>query len=146
MARRVAAKVNVPVEIKVLPWWKRAVRTLLQPQLSTIAEASHSTDPENVEDRGRSASGRLRPDMIRRVDGAPKLVDPSGHISKGHSPRPPAQDLSEETKVSPREGEQWTPEKIKETAQAVSEETEVELKRELDSSEQESDSSFGHAK
>ena len=146
MSRRVAAKVHAPVEVKVLPWWKRAARVFLSPQLSTIAEATHSTDPDSLEDRGRSANGRLRPEMIRRMDDAPKLVDPSGHISKGHSPRMQAQDLSDESSSPTREGESWTPEKIQETAQAVTEETAAELRRDFDSSEQESEGSLSHSK
>lgn len=38
-----------------------------------------------VKARGRI---HLRPDMIRRVEGAPKLVDPSGWISEGVSDQP----------------------------------------------------------
>jgi len=44
---------------------------------------------ENSEESDSNASGnapKLTPGMIRRVDGAPKLVNPSGWISEGREP------------------------------------------------------------
>lgn len=92
IARRVAEKVNAPVEIHLVPWWKRAARILTGPKLTTIPEATNSTestarDREKDKDRRSAANNRLRPDMIRRMDDAPKLVNPSGYISEGHTPQ-----------------------------------------------------------
>lgn len=39
--------------------------------------------PSNAE--GQRTPQRLRPDMIRRVDDAPKLLNPSGSISEGNA-------------------------------------------------------------
>jgi hypothetical protein len=36
-------------------------------------------------DAQRTHSGKLHPDMIRRLDGAPKLVNPSGSIIEGRA-------------------------------------------------------------
>ena len=43
-------------------------------------------DPSEIKSGdGQTDSRRLRPDMIRRVDGAPKLVNPSGSLIEGHA-------------------------------------------------------------
>ena len=44
-------------------------------------------DPLETEngDSQRTHSGKLHPDMIRRLDGAPKLVNPSGSIIEGRT-------------------------------------------------------------
>ncbi|PPQ87456.1 hypothetical protein CVT25_008192 [Psilocybe cyanescens] len=47
-------------------------------------------DEEQVEEEARKGDGaairKLRPDMIRRMDDAPKLVNPSGWVSEGRAP------------------------------------------------------------
>jgi hypothetical protein len=48
------------------------------------SRSSSSPIPINAEIR-RRATRRLRPDMIRRVDDVPKLVNPSGSISEGQA-------------------------------------------------------------
>jgi hypothetical protein len=45
----------------------------------------HGSSPSSANMEGQRTPRRLRPDMIRRVDGAPKLVDPSGWISEGQA-------------------------------------------------------------
>ena len=96
LARRVANKVNAPVEIHLVPWWKRAAHVFTPSKLSTIPEVSDSSEStarertqekDNDKDRGRGIASRLRPDMIRRMNDAPKLVNPSGYISEGHTPQ-----------------------------------------------------------
>lgn len=58
--------------------------------LSTVPEDSASGDARTAP---KDSAKRLRPDMIRRVDGQPKPVNPSGWITEseeqgqGHSPR-----------------------------------------------------------
>ena len=41
--------------------------------------------PSNGHDMERRTPRKLHPDMIRRVDDAPKLVNPSGSISEGQA-------------------------------------------------------------
>ena len=58
---------------------------------SRLASSLHTgTDrvPLNTSDTksGDTHSRKLHPDMIRRVDGAPKLVNPSGSIIEGAGP------------------------------------------------------------
>ena len=46
----------------------------------------HESSPSSASYmEGQRSPRRLRPDMIRRVDGAPKLVNPSGWISEGQA-------------------------------------------------------------
>ena len=70
--------------------------TLTSPSLHTGAERF----PLNTSDTksGDTHSRKLHPDMIRRVDGAPKPVNPSGSIIEGAGPasvlsRDPRDDL-----------------------------------------------------
>ncbi|KAI0090704.1 cation transport protein-domain-containing protein [Irpex rosettiformis] len=84
IARRVEQKVHAPVEVIVLPWWKRAARVLTTRKLSTIEEVPSNAENTQAEhpSRGRSTAPRVRLDMIRRMDDAPKLINPSGKISE----------------------------------------------------------------
>ncbi|EKM53378.1 uncharacterized protein PHACADRAFT_211077 [Phanerochaete carnosa HHB-10118-sp] len=100
LARRVANKVDAPVEIHLVPWWKRATRVLTGRNLSTIPEATSSTGSTTREreldkdkERNHAAVNRLRPEMIRRMNDAPKLINPSGYISEGHTPEIPSAGL-----------------------------------------------------
>lgn len=47
-------------------------------------------DEDQVEEEAKKGDGtairKLRPDMIRRMDDAPKLVNPSGWVSEGRAP------------------------------------------------------------
>jgi hypothetical protein len=91
IARRVANKINEPVEVHLVPWWRRATQMLINPRLSTIPEATHSSENSATRERERDReksriSSRVRPEMIRRMDDAPKLINPSGYISEGHTP------------------------------------------------------------
>jgi hypothetical protein len=46
----------------------------------------HGSSPSSASNmEGQRTPRRLRPDMIRRVNDAPKLVDPSGWISEGQA-------------------------------------------------------------
>ena len=82
MARRAQEKAGVDVQVKIEPWWKRLWMLFKAPwstRLQSLGDAAMQ-DIKPVKSRGRST---LRTDMIRRVEGAPKLVDPSGWISEG---------------------------------------------------------------
>jgi hypothetical protein len=48
-----------------------------EPGLSTVSEASENTDKQPAD------TPRLRPEMIRRTNHTPQLVDPSGLITEG---------------------------------------------------------------
>lgn len=47
-----------------------------------------SSTPESEIPRRGESHNKLSANMIRRMDNAPQLVDPSGYISEGRSPRP----------------------------------------------------------
>jgi len=53
----------------------------------SASQGSRSNSPSNVSNAElrRRIPRRLRPDMIRRVDDVPKLVNPSGSISEGQA-------------------------------------------------------------
>ena len=85
IARRVERKLHTPVEIDVLPWWKKAFLLFKnRKKLDVAEEPTHSAGDSQTEHphRGRSLGSRVRPDMIRRMDDAPKLINPSGNISE----------------------------------------------------------------
>lgn len=130
ISRRVQEKMHAPVDVIIEPWWKRLARSLIKPQLSTIVEATHSSD--STEDRGRMLAGRLRPDMIRRMSDAPKLINPSGYISEGHTPDPSAQGRSLSADPQSRDPAVLTREDIESTVHSVSVETELELARDIE--------------
>jgi hypothetical protein len=55
-------------------------------QLAFLGSRHGSTSPSSASNmEGPRTPRRLRPDMIRRVDDAPKLVNPSGWISEGQA-------------------------------------------------------------
>jgi hypothetical protein len=63
-------------------WWRSPVSTLLRRTATLHDESDNETDSirsskENQKNR------RVRPDMIRRIDDRPMLVNPSGRISEG---------------------------------------------------------------
>ncbi|XP_006461265.1 hypothetical protein AGABI2DRAFT_70136 [Agaricus bisporus var. bisporus H97] len=61
--------------------WSRRMFSVFRPKLSVVLE-------ENVERKtDRDVEGRLRTDMIRRIDDAPKPVNPSGRVVEKVSPR-----------------------------------------------------------
>ncbi|KAI0776245.1 cation transport protein-domain-containing protein [Trametes elegans] len=103
LARRAARQMHGPVDVKIEPWWKK-LWTMLKWRRGTRL---HSFSDISVEEIGPvKARGRLhlRPDMIRRVEGAPKLVDPSGWISEAISDQPPQNDSSPERKGDGEKG------------------------------------------
>jgi len=63
------------------PWSSRFLAFFARRKLSVI-------DEERILRDGMKPSipPKLRPDMIRRMDDAPKLVNPSGLLSEGHAP------------------------------------------------------------
>lgn len=96
IASRVANRVHEPVEVSLVPWWRRAAHVLFRTKRAAVLEpagggtTSDTSVHEREKDRGRPLSNKLRPDMIRRMNDAPKLVNPSGFISEGHSPHLPS--------------------------------------------------------
>ena len=150
MSRRGSQKGHAPVDVRIEPWGKRWAEFVVKPKLGTVVEATHSSD--SGEERGRSLAGRLRPDMIRRMDDAPKLINPSGFISEGHTPDPSAQGRSlsvdpppSRSRTRSREPSPLAREEIENAARRVSLETDLELTRAL-SSEHESDDTIGREK
>ncbi|ETW74843.1 potassium transporter [Heterobasidion irregulare TC 32-1] len=64
--------------------WRSRISTLLR-RGSRLSDVEEKTDEEDTRKGGGNESRKLRPDMIRRMDDAPKLVNPSGWISEGRS-------------------------------------------------------------
>lgn len=73
--------------------WRSRISTLLR-RGSGLSDVEEKTDEEDTVTPTKNGSARerkgggnesrkLRPDMIRRMDDAPKLVNPSGWISEG---------------------------------------------------------------
>ncbi|EPQ55187.1 hypothetical protein GLOTRDRAFT_111153 [Gloeophyllum trabeum ATCC 11539] len=93
-------KVKIDVEATIIPWHSKMVNMLRRrKRLTSVKEESEESTPK---ERKPSSVKKLRTDMIRRMDDAPKLVDPSGWISEGrtestlHTPaRGPAVDTRE---------------------------------------------------
>lgn len=76
------------------PWYHRLLATI-------TGHRARVVDEESLPRAGQSSPGggvlrKLRPDMIRRMDDAPKLINPSGWVSVGHAPSTP------KTPISPR--------------------------------------------
>lgn len=74
--------------------WSRRFASLFRKstRLSTVEELTIKDSPKDIDDEkskdqlhsgGGGVIRKLRPDMIRRMDDAPKLVDPNGWISQG---------------------------------------------------------------
>ncbi|KAJ7072702.1 cation transport protein-domain-containing protein [Mycena amicta] len=83
---------------KIVPPWPRRMLSR-KSGLSTVDEISreNSRSPTSDDDEPRKKKGfmrKLRPDMIRRMDKPPQLVNPSGWISEGpHTPTPPSPEI-----------------------------------------------------
>jgi len=64
--------------------WSHWVTTMFHPGHFVTEESQDGSDSDRYPKR--SIIKKLRPDMIRRMDDAPKLVDPSGWITAGDAP------------------------------------------------------------
>jgi hypothetical protein len=82
-AARVTRPAHPPEDQESLTPWASRLGTMFRrgSQLSTVQERTEDTPPK---ERKAIEPRRLRPDMIRRMDDAPKLVNPSGWISEGN--------------------------------------------------------------
>ena len=147
IARRVANRMNEPIEVHLVPWWKRAARMLISPKLTTIPEATNSTEStarehEKDRDRKHTVANKLRPDMIRRMNDAPKLVDPSGYISEGQTPHV-SRNVSPNTPTQVSAARQ----EFDQALHSVTEEAEHNVHRpQMEDSESESEDSVGREK
>ena len=65
-------------------WWKSPISTLLHRSATLHDESDHETDSTRSSKKNHK-NRRVRPDMIRRIDDKPKLVNPSGWISEGRT-------------------------------------------------------------
>ena len=118
LARRAARETRAPVDVKIEPWWKRAWKLLRLPWKTRLRSLSDVT----VQEVGHRGRYQLRTDMIRRVEGAPKLVDPSGWISEGVSDQQDGTNVAPNGNTKETEGES--------SSRSNTESTEVERKRE----------------
>ncbi|EED83408.1 predicted protein, partial [Postia placenta Mad-698-R] len=84
IAREMSEKTQSSVKVRMLPWWRRAIRRFLPRSRDVSRTSSENGERSSYEHRG-SSFARVRPEMIRRMDDAPRLVNPSGWISEGRS-------------------------------------------------------------
>ncbi|KAJ7772100.1 cation transport protein-domain-containing protein [Mycena maculata] len=97
---------------KTPPPWPRRINTLLsRSMLSAVQETSREgsrsrerTLDQDEKPKKKGFMRKLRPDMIRRMDHPPQLVNPSGWISEGAKSRSPEPQDAEEPER--REGAQ----------------------------------------
>ncbi|GBE80755.1 Low-affinity potassium transport protein [Sparassis crispa] len=80
LARGIAAEVHAPVQVTLVPWWRRALN-MLHPG----GRRSYGPDFKGSDSLDRCSSPHVRPDMIRRMDDAPRLINPTGSISEGRT-------------------------------------------------------------
>ncbi len=85
LKRRAEEQIGEAMEVTAKPCWKRTMNLFRLPWKTRLRSYSDAVAQESGKSRGRY---QLRPEMIRRVEGAPKLVDPSGWISEGVSEQP----------------------------------------------------------
>lgn len=97
LARRARAT-QAQADVRPEPWWKRSWTLLTSPWATRMRSLGEDEVLEAKGARGRGRS-QLRTDMIRRVEAAPQLVDPSGWISEG-VPEPKGSDGSSPTAVA----------------------------------------------
>ncbi|KAJ3875588.1 cation transport protein-domain-containing protein [Lentinula edodes] len=86
----VAASKEVPApsvseERSAVVRWCRLLVSLLNSSKKERLPMTRQDSSESFGEKGRKTSKKLRTDMIRRMDDAPKLVNPSGWISEGDS-------------------------------------------------------------
>ena len=77
LTRRVRNRTGARVNVVILPWYHRL-------WLAFTQSFKHK-EPQTKFREETTPVPRVRPEMIRRMDDAPKLVNPSGWISEGHS-------------------------------------------------------------
>ncbi|KAJ7030061.1 cation transport protein-domain-containing protein [Mycena alexandri] len=78
---------------KKTPPWTRRFSSLLSRDATVLSAVEETSREASLNDekpkKKKSFMRKLRPDMIRRMDGPPQLVNPSGWISEGaHPPLP----------------------------------------------------------
>ena len=98
LSRRAQRATHAQVDVRLEPWWKRSWTLLTSPWATRMRSLGEDEVLEAKGARGRGRS-QLRTDMIRRVEAAPQLVDPSGWISEG-VPEPKGSDGSSPTAVA----------------------------------------------
>lgn len=81
--QRIAAGLESDKEVIVIPWWKQAILSALSRKSSRSDDQISADDDSSTKESKRAGGTRLRTDMIRRMDDAPKLVTPSGFLSEG---------------------------------------------------------------
>ncbi|KAF9485986.1 TrkH-domain-containing protein [Pholiota conissans] len=70
------------------PWHHRLVAFVTGSQIRVVDEGKSPARQSSPKGKG-GVFRKLRPDMIRRMDDAPKLINPSGWVSEGQAPSPP---------------------------------------------------------
>ncbi|KAK7057587.1 potassium transport protein [Favolaschia claudopus] len=81
---------------KATPGWTRRISTMLSRNspLTSVKERPESLQDGHPKEK-KSFMRKLRPEMIRRMDNPPQLINPSGWISEGTPTRAPTPQLEE---------------------------------------------------
>lgn len=82
-AERITAGLEPEEEIVIVPWWERVLIRVFSHKNNGSDEHVTADDDSFTKETKRANSTRVRTDMIRRMDDAPKLVTPSGFLSEG---------------------------------------------------------------
>jgi hypothetical protein len=85
-ASRQPGAVTVESHYTVKGWWERLGSIFSSTDMEQRAVTDSEKDLGSQDRPNGIAIKRLGPDMIRRVDGAPKPVNPSGVVSEGRPP------------------------------------------------------------
>ncbi|KZT72263.1 hypothetical protein DAEQUDRAFT_26204 [Daedalea quercina L-15889] len=82
ISRKASEKAHRKVDVKLVPLWRRVLESFMPSTYTASKNDDRASDSSSDDHR---ESSRVRVEMIRRMDAAPQLVNPSGWISAGRS-------------------------------------------------------------
>ncbi|KAF7362270.1 Potassium transport protein [Mycena venus] len=91
-----ARAIEIGESEKATPPWKRRISTLIS--RDTVLSAVDEADREDEKPKKKGFMRKLKPEMIRRMDRPPQLINPSGWISEAaqtHAPEPQIEEKRE---------------------------------------------------
>ena len=83
--RRIEEERKVDPELNLHPrrrWWRTPISALLHRSTTLHDESDNESDSSKENRKNR----RIQPEMIRRMNDEPKLINPSGWVSEGRMP------------------------------------------------------------
>ena len=139
--RRIEEERKVDPELNLHPrrrWWRTPISALLHRSTTLHDESDNESDSSKENRKNR----RIQPEMIRRMNDEPKLINPSGWVSEGRMPTAQeglVESLSIRSRSSIREPEPNSPTFVQQPGPILSQpsgrqpsELEVESKSELE--------------